>query len=244
MDMQKPNGETHERFVEISAGRRKLKGVLGIPNELRGVVAFAHGSGSGRFSPRNQFVARALQGAGLATLLLDLLEEDEAEDRRKVFDIELLAARLGAASHWLSRDPDTHDLKLGYFGASTGAGAALVAAARWTGPVDAVVSRGGRPDLAGDDLPDVIAPTLLIVGGRDEQVLELNRQALARLRCPKELVVVPGATHLFEEPGTLEEVARLAGQWLLRHLGTGPRVACAPSRTNSVGPIPYSCEPR
>ncbi len=174
MDMQNPKTAARERFVEISAGRRKVNGVLRLPSEAVGVVAFAHGSGSGRFSPRNQFVAQVLQDAGLATLLIDLLEEDEAQDRRMVFDIELLASRLGAASHWLSRDPDTHSLKLGYFGASTGAAAALVAAARWTGPVDAVVSRGGRPDLAEDDLPDVVAPTLLIVGGRDEQVLRVE----------------------------------------------------------------------
>jgi putative phosphoribosyl transferase len=243
MDKQNENAGTRERFVEIPAGRATVAGVLAMPPEPLGVVAFAHGSGSGRFSPRNQFVAQVLQEAGLATLLIDLLEEDEAQDRRRVFDIELLAARLGAASHWLSRDPDTHNLKLGYFGASTGAAAALVAAARWTGPINAVVSRGGRPDLAGDDLPDVIAPTLLLVGGRDEQVLELNRQALALLRCPKELVVVPGATHLFEEPGALVEVAHLAEQWFLRHLGTDLRVGCVPSTSRTEGSIPVTREP-
>jgi putative phosphoribosyl transferase len=244
MDMQKENAGTRERFVEISAGRRKVAGYLRKPPEARGVVAFAHGSGSGRFSPRNRFVAQVLHDAGLATLLIDLLEEDEAQDRRSVFDIKLLASRLGAASHWLSRDPDTSNLSQGYFGASTGAAAALVAAARWAGPVDAIVSRGGRPDLAADDLSDVRAPTLLIVGGRDEPVLELNRHALALLRCPKQLVVVPGATHLFEEPETLEEVAQLAEQWFLRHLGIDARVGRAPPRTKTAGPIPINCEPK
>jgi putative phosphoribosyl transferase len=244
MDMQKANAGTRERFVEIWAGRRKVAGYLRVPPEPRGVVAFAHGSGSGRFSPRNRFVAQVLHDAGLATLLIDLLEEDEAQDRRRVFDIELLASRLGAANHWLSRDSDTSNLSQGYFGASTGAAAALVAAARWGGSVDAIVSRGGRPDLAGDDLPDVLAPTLLIVGGRDEKVLELNRHALALLRCPKQLVVVPEATHLFEEPGPLEEVAQLAEQWFLRHLGIYPQVGRAPQRTKTAGPIPINCEPK
>ncbi len=219
MVKQNTNAGTRDRLVEISAGRKTMAGILSLPRKPLGVVAFAHGSGSGRFSPRNQFVARALQGAGLATLLIDLLEKDEARDRHKVFDIELLADRLGAAAHWLGRDPEMCGLRLGYFGASTGAAAALVAAARQPEAVGAVVSRGGRPDLAGDALPDVVAPTLLLVGGRDEQVLELNRQALAVLRCPRELVVIPGATHLFPEPGALEEVARLAERWFLRHLG-------------------------
>jgi putative phosphoribosyl transferase len=207
-----------ERQVEIPAGRRRLSGILKVPADATGVVAFAHGSGSGRFSPRNQFVSRVLQEAGLATLLLDLLEEDEAGNQEKVFDIDLLAERLQRAGDWLSQEPATRSLRLGYFGASTGAGAALVAAAREPTAVGAVVSRGGRPDLAADDLPAVQAPTLLIVGGKDDVVLELNRQALRLLRCPKELVIVPGATHLFEEPGTLEEVARLAKEWFLRHL--------------------------
>jgi putative phosphoribosyl transferase len=207
-----------ERQVEIPAAGRRLSGILTVPADAKGVVAFAHGSGSGRFSPRNQFVARVLQEGGLATLLLDLLEAEEAEDRRKVFDIELLAERLQSAADWLSQEPATRSLRVGYFGASTGAGAALVAAARKPAAVGAVVSRGGRPDLAADDLPAVQAPTLLIVGGKDDVVLELNRRALRLLRCPKELVIVPGATHLFEEPGTLEEVARLAKQWFLRNL--------------------------
>src|SRR6516165_6052730 len=207
-----------ERQVDIPCGRRNLSGILRVPPGAKGVVAFAHGSGSGRFSPRNQFVARALEEGGLATLLLDLLEEEEAEDREKVFDIELLAGRLQSAANWLSREPETRALRLGYFGASTGAGAALVAAARGPAAVGAVVSRGGRPDLARDYLFAVQAPTLLIVGGNDDVVIEVNEQALRLLRCPKQLVIVPGATHLFEEPGTLEEVSRLAKEWFVRHL--------------------------
>jgi putative phosphoribosyl transferase len=155
-------------------------------------------------------VAEVLQQGGLATLLIDLLQEEEADDREKVFDIELLAERLQTAADWLRQQPETRHLRLGYFGASTGAGAALLAASRQPDAVGAVVSRGGRPDLAGDSLSEVQAPTLLIVGGNDEVVLELNEQALRLLRCPKELVIIPGATHLFEEPGALEEVARLA----------------------------------
>jgi putative phosphoribosyl transferase len=207
-----------QREIEIPSGRRKLSGILRVPLGANGVVAFAHGSGSGRFSPRNQFVARALEEGGLATLLLDLLEEEEAEDRTKVFDIELLAERLQSAADWLSQEPQTHALRLGYFGASTGAGAALVAAARDPATVKAVVSRGGRPDLAHIYLSAVQAPTLLIVGGNDEGVIELNEKALRVLRCHKEMVIVPGATHLFEEPGTLEEVARLAREWFVRYL--------------------------
>ncbi len=213
------NATPRERLVAIPAEKRMVSGILSLPREPQAVVAFAHGSGSGRFSPRNQFVARVLQEAGLATLLIDLLEESESRDRRLVFDIELLADRLQRAASWLGQDPDTSGLRLGYFGASTGAAAALVAAARQPEWIGAVVSRGGRPDLARDDLPAVAAPTLLLVGGDDEEVLELNRQALARLRCPKELVVIPGATHLVPEPGALEEVARLATRWFLRHLG-------------------------
>lgn len=207
-----------ERQVTIPAGRRRLSGILKAPARAIGVVAFAHGSGSGRFSPRNQFVAGVLQEGGLATLLLDLLDEDEADDRSKVFDIELLAERLQYAADWLHQEPATGSLRVGYFGASTGAGAALVAAARKPSAVGAVVSRGGRPDLALDHLSLVQAPTLLIVGGDDDVVLGLNREALRRLHCPKELVVVPGATHLFEEPGTLDEVALLAKEWFVRHL--------------------------
>jgi putative phosphoribosyl transferase len=207
-----------ERSVQVPAGRHRLEGILVVPAEARGVVAFAHGSGSGRFSPRNQQVARVLQQGGTATLLMDLLEEDEAEDREKVFDIELLAERLQFTSDWLAHEPATAALRLGYFGASTGAGAALVAAARQPGLIDAVVSRGGRPDLAWDYLPRVQAPTLLIVGGEDRTVLGLNEEALACMDCPRELKVIPGATHLFHEPGALEQVARLAAEWFRRHL--------------------------
>jgi putative phosphoribosyl transferase len=207
-----------EREVVIPSGWRRLSGILRAPSGAESVVAFAHGSGSGRFSPSNQFVARVLEDGGLATLLLDLLEENEAEDRRKVFDIKLLAERLQSAADWLSQQPETRALRLGYFGASTGAGAALLAAAREPAAIKAVVSRSGRPDLAQDYLSVVQAPTLLIVGGNDDPVIELNEQALHLLRCPKELVIIPGATHLFEEPGTLEEVARLAKQWFVRHL--------------------------
>jgi putative phosphoribosyl transferase len=181
------------------------------------VVAFAHGSGSGRFSPRNNFVARHLQQNGLATLLLDLLTPDEADDRRKVFDIDLLADRLLLAKAWLEEEPRTRNLGIGYFGASTGAGAALQAAARDPLKIQAVVSRGGRPDLAESYLASVTAPTLLIVGGDDEPVIEMNQSAYDLLTCEKKLIIVPGATHLFEEPGTLEQVADHAGKWFQRY---------------------------
>jgi len=217
-----------QRQVEIPSGKRRLSGVMHVPTDARGVVAFAHGSGSGRFSPRNQFVAGVLDEAGLATLLLDLLEEAESEDQRKVFDIKLLAERLQSAADWLKREPATKALRLGYFGASTGAGAALVAAVRDPTAVGAVVSRGGRPDLARDYLSAVQAPTLLIVGGNDDVVIELNEQALRLLHCPKQLVIVPGATHLFEEPGTLEEVSRLAKEWFVRLLT--PSTGLSPKR--------------
>ena len=211
-----------QRAVQVPAGRRMLQGILTVPADARAVVAFAHGSGSGRLSPRNQFVAEVLNDAGIATLLLDLLEEDEADDRAKVFDIELLASRLHSSAEWLNQNPETKDLRLGYFGASTGAGAALVAAARRPDVVAAVVSRGGRPDLAGHYLTKVHAPTLLIVGGKDYVVIELNERAFADLPCQKEMLIVPGATHLFEEPGTLEEVARLAKEWFVRYLVARP----------------------
>jgi putative phosphoribosyl transferase len=191
---------------------------LNVPSGAEGIVLFAHGSGSGRFSSRNQYVARVLQRTGLATLLFDLLDEQEADDRAKVFDIQLLADRLETATSWTRVQANTRELPIGYFGASTGAGAALVAAARQENVIRAVVSRGGRPDLAGDALPRVQAPTLLIVGGDDEPVVELNRRSLARLRCEKQLKIIPGATHLFEEPGTLEQVAELATQWFRLHL--------------------------
>ncbi len=206
------------RDVLVSVGRRKVAGNLCIPAGAQGVVVFAHGSGSSRFSPRNQFVAGNLQQAGLATLLMDLLEEQEAGDRAKVFNIPLLASRLEAASDWLMQQDETRSLGQGYFGASTGAGAALAAAAHQPDRIRAVVSRGGRPDLAGDSLPLVKAPTLLIVGGEDTPVIGLNKDAQTRLQCTNELIVVPGAGHLFEEPGTLGEAARLAAQWFQRYL--------------------------
>jgi putative phosphoribosyl transferase len=212
---------TTEREVIIPAGRHGLPGTLTLPAQPEGIVLFAHGSGSSRHSPRNQAVARQLRAAGLGTLLFDLLSEDEGTMRGKVFDIGLLARRLRGATEWVAMQPEARGLLLGYFGASTGAAAALKAAADTGLPVHAVVSRGGRPDLAGDDLARVSAPTLLIVGSRDEGVLELNRRAFARLSCPKRLVVVPGATHLFEEPGTLEEAARWATDWFERHLSPG-----------------------
>jgi dienelactone hydrolase len=189
-----------------------LEGNLAVPPGARGLVAFAHGSGSSRLSPRNTYVAERLQDRGLATLLFDLLLEDEARDRAKVFDIALLAERLETARQWLREDARTRDLAIGYFGASTGAAAALIAAAG-DPQIAAVVSRGGRPDLAGDALPKVRAPTLLIVGGADTAVLALNEEALADLAGPKRLSVVEGATHLFEEPGSLDRVVDLAGEW-------------------------------
>jgi putative phosphoribosyl transferase len=216
--MKQVTGKRREQAVEVKAGRVRLQGILGLPASMTGVILFAHGSGSGRLSPRNAFVAHTLQEGGLATLLLDLLEEEEAEDRRKVFDIDLLADRLLAATEWLAQEPATQGFQVGYFGASTGAGAALQAAGRAPESVAAVVSRGGRPDLAMPYLPQVKAPTLLIVGGHDFPVIQMNQEALARLICPKELVIVPGATHLFEEPGTLEEVAGLALRWFVRYL--------------------------
>jgi putative phosphoribosyl transferase len=195
-----------------------LEGILGLPADSRGVVLFAHGSGSGRFSPRNNFVARHLQQNGLATLLLDLLAPEEADDRRKVFDIDLLADRLLLAKAWLEAEPRMNNLGICYFGASTGAGAALQAAAREPSNVKAVVSRGGRPDLAEPYLNRVTAPTLLIVGSYDFPVIEMNQTAYELLTCEKKLIIVPGATHLFEEPGTLEQVADHACKWFQRYL--------------------------
>ena len=209
--MNDPGDSTvDEQEVAIPAGGRTIRGTLSRPRGAAAVVVFAHGSGSGRYSPRNQYVAQVLQEAGLATLLLDLLEEDEANDRSKVFDIGLLADRLQAAADWLGGRPETAGLRLGYFGASTGAGGRAAGGGRAPESVGAVVSRGGRPDLAGDALPRVTAPTLLIVGGGDEIVLELNRQAFDQLTGVGQIDIVPGATHLFAEPGALEEVARLA----------------------------------
>src|SRR6266545_1565054 len=208
--------------VQIPAGRAVLAGNLAIPDGAVALVLFAHGSGSSRHSPRNQFVARTLKDAGLATLLFDLLTpEEEAIDMRTRelrFNIGLLAERLVDATRWAKQQERTHDLRLGYFGSSTGAGAALVAAAEIPKDVGAVVSRGGRPDLAGDALPKVQAPTLLIVGGNDDIVIELNEMARDQMRCEVKLEILPGATHLFEEPGALEKVANLASDWFNAHL--------------------------
>ena len=206
------------REVAITAGDKVVRGELVLPGAATAAVVFAHGSGSGRFSPRNQYVARVLNEAGLATLLVDLLDEQEAGDRSRAFDIPLLASRLRSAAEWLSAQPETAPMRLGFFGASTGAGAALLAAGRAPEFVGAIVSRGGRPDLARDVLPFVTAPTRLIVGGNDEIVIKLNREAYDLLECPRQLDVVEGATHLFTEPGTLEEVARLAREWFLHYL--------------------------
>lgn len=208
--------------VSIPAGTLELNATLSIPENARGVVIFAHGSGSSRFSPRNRRVAEGLQEGRLATLLMDLLtaEEERVDERTRHlrFDIDLLSERLAYAVEWLRESPAAH-LAMGYFGASTGAAAALAAAAGNPDAVHAVVSRGGRPDLAGPALPRVTAPTLLIVGGHDYAVLEMNRDALAQIRAPKKLEIVPGATHLFEEPGALEEVTRLSREWFERYLG-------------------------
>jgi putative phosphoribosyl transferase len=195
-----------------------LEGVLGVPPETKGVVAFAHGSGSGRLSPRNNQVAAALRKAGLATLLFDLLLPEEATNRSNVFDIDLLAGRLLAATAWLREQDEMRRLGLGYFGASTGAAAALVAAARAAAPIGAVVSRGGRADMAGAALSEVRAPTLLIVGGDDRAVLDLNRAALDRLHCEKRLEIIPRAGQLFEEAGALDTVTELARAWFIRYL--------------------------
>jgi putative phosphoribosyl transferase len=209
---------SYEQPVGITAGTLFLEGILGVPAQPAGVILFAHGSGSGRFSPRNNAVARVLQQGRLATLLLDLLMPEEANDRRKVFDIHLLADRLLIAKDWLARDSRTSTLPLGYFGASTGAGAALEAAARDPDKVKAIVSRGGRPDLAEAHLARVTTPTLLLVGGDDAPVIEMNRTALARLTGVKDLVIIPGASHLFEEPGALDQVAERALRWFLQYV--------------------------
>jgi putative phosphoribosyl transferase len=214
--------ETQSGLVRIWAASVTLEGDLQVPAGAVGVVLFAHGSGSGRHSTRNRYVAGQLQAAGLATLLIDLLTaEEEAVDQHTAhlrFDIPLLAERLVAATRWLGEDPSTRSLRVGYFGASTGAAAALVAVPAIPDRIGAVVSRGGRPDLAGEALPRVKAPTLFIVGGHDLTVLDLNRIAMARMTTPTRLEIVPGATHLFEEPGALATVARLARDWFLRYL--------------------------
>ena len=216
------DGESH--LVQVTAGNVILEGTLDIPQGASGIVLFAHGSGSSRHSPRNRYVARALNEGGLATLLIDLLTvEEEQVDRVTAhlrFDIALLARRLIGATDWLVRYPETRELRIGYFGASTGAAAALVAAAERPDAVAAIVSRGGRPDLAGPALARVRAPTLLIVGGLDYPVIAMNRDALAEITVEKQLIIVPGATHLFEEPGTLETVADLAREWFAHRLAS------------------------
>lgn len=228
-------------LVRIRAGNVALEGNLAVPPAARGVVLFAHGSGSSRHSPRNRAVAHALREGGLATLLIDLLTPQEEivdeETGELRFDIGLLADRLVDAADWLGTNEETRPLSIGLFGASTGGGAALVAAAQRPTAIRAVVSRGGRPDLAGPFLSQVRAPTLLIVGGRDSVVIDLNREASARLRCEKKLEIIPGATHLFEEPGALEEVARLARDWFRRFLAkTGPGVRSSREREPEARP--------
>jgi putative phosphoribosyl transferase len=213
-----PDPPGGDEVVEVRAGPLGLGGQLTVPDRATGIVVFAHGSGSSRHSPRNRYVAGVLNQAGLATLLFDLLTAAEEHDRTNVFDIDLLACRLVDVTGWLATRPEVSGLPVGYFGASTGAAAALWAAAEPANEIAAVVSRGGRPDLASPRLAAVAAPTLLIVGGRDDVVLDLNRQAYARLRCERRLEVVPGATHLFEEPGTLQAAAQLARDWFSDHL--------------------------
>lgn len=219
--LSKQNGLESE--VSIEGRNVLLQGMLSVPERASAIVLFAHGSGSSRHSTRNRYVAHVLQSQGIATLLFDLLtgaEESIDESTGELrFDIQFLAERLIGATQWVMQRPDLQDFGIGYFGASTGAGAALVAASKLSDVVRAVVSRGGRPDLAGDALRAVEAPTLLIVGGDDEPVITMNRAALARLKClEKKLVIVPGATHLFAEPGALEEVARIAADWFVLHL--------------------------
>lgn len=209
-----------EQPVTIKINAVTLEGTLGLPEQAKGVVLFAHGSGSSRLSPRNTYVARILQQAGIGTLLFDLLTKEEDRIYEQRFDIDLLAVRLVVATRWLREHQELKGAALGYFGASTGAAAALQGASMLGAVIKAVVSRGGRPDLAIPYLDKVVSPTLLIVGERDEQVLQLNKQALAHLVVEKELSVVPGATHLFEEPGTLEQAANLAKNWFIRYLRT------------------------
>src|SRR5919199_4034753 len=224
MVMSAPHTAQHiwQCDVQIPSGGARLDGTLHIPEGAGGIVVFAHGSGSSRFSPRNQYVAGVIRDAGLGTLLFDLLtpaeEAVDVQTRHLRFDIGLLATRLMDTATWLTHEDETRHLRVGYFGASTGGGAALVAAARLGHVIGAVVSRGGRPDLAGAALPHVVSPTLLIVGGRDTTVIQLNEAAYAQLRCQKALEIVSDATHLFEEPGALEHVAQLATGWFQQHL--------------------------
>jgi len=214
-----PPGVASSALTHLPSGKVRLEGMLELPANAQGIVLFAHGSGSSRLSPRNNYVARELRAAGHGTLLLDLLTRDEDQTYETRFDIGLLTRRLADATRWLKEHRETGNLPLGLFGASTGAAAALRVAADLPRDVAAVVSRGGRPDLAGNDkLAQVLAPTLLIVGGADYQVIELNEMAYRELRCGKQMEIVPGATHLFEEPGALENVAALAARWFTRHL--------------------------
>ena len=223
---------TSGREVQVPSGGVHLAGELTAPESATGIVTFVHGSGSSRLSPRNQFVAQALQSRGLGTLLFDLLTEEEEQremyTRHLRFDVDMLAERLIHATDWLKDQVEVENLRIGYFGSSTGAAAALIAAAGSDDRIGAIVSRGGRPDLAGDHLRKVKAPTLFIVGGRDLPVLDLNESAFERLRCEKLLRILPGATHLFEEPGALEQVARLAAEWFGNYLR--PIAITAPKR--------------
>lgn len=210
--------ETELETIYTEIGPSRLPGILTIPKGASGIVVFAHGSGSSRLSPRNQHVAQVLQEVGLATLLFDLLDEVEAEDRRKVFEISLLADRLVDSVEWVVTNPETCDLRVGLFGASTGAAAALVAATRLGSRIAAIVARGGRPDMAETYLPLVACPTLLVVGAEDEAVIQMNQRAFDLIRCTKQLRIIDGATHLFTEPGALEQVAKLASDWFCQYL--------------------------
>lgn len=206
------------KTIQIPINSIKLEGILVVPRNAKGLVVFAHGAGSSRLSPRNNFVAKEIQKVGLGTLLFDLLTEEEDEIYENRFDIPLLAERLKTATEWIKKQKETKGLNIGYFGSSTGAAAAIIGAADIGPEIKAVVSRGGRPDLAGDSLPKLDSPTLLMVGGNDDMVIELNQEAYDKMQCKKELKIIPGATHLFEEPGTLEEVAILAAKWFKGHL--------------------------
>jgi pimeloyl-ACP methyl ester carboxylesterase len=220
-----PHAASRTESHEVRIPPLGLAGILNVPSNANSLVVFVHGSGSSRLSPRNNAVARALNDRGIATLLFDLLKPEEEDDRSKVFDISLLSGRLIDVLHWLKNKNAVGELPVGLFGASTGAAAALVAAARLGEHISAVVSRGGRPDLAGDALSKVRSPVLLLVGGRDFGVIQLNEDALARLSCPKLLRVITGATHLFEEPGTLEQVMTSAAHWFEKYMDAAPRAA-------------------
>jgi alpha-beta hydrolase superfamily lysophospholipase len=211
--------QAFEKLVHITADNVRIEGLLELPEHARGIVIFAHGSGSSRHSPRNNYVARILHSCGIGTLLLDLLTQDEDTDYKSRFDIPLLTRRLLAATHWLQTEQQTRHLPIAYFGASTGAAAALQAAAVLGNKISAVVSRGGRPDLAGaDDLSMVVSPTLLLIGGLDDIVIELNQEANSQIHCTKHITIIPNATHLFEEPGALETVASLASDWFKQYM--------------------------